>query len=191
MTTLSLAGPRTPTGGAGGTVVLPAKRFLAHDLFSWHCQSMTTCRVCKEDKQDSDYYVSDRTRCKSCALLYSKQWQTAHKERKNEQNRRWRAKNSERYRTMTNAGNLIWRALQAGLLIRATECEKCHTSSGMIEAAHTDYTKPLEVLWLCRKCHRTWDSVESKTCNCVARLNEIIAAHKQGLAQLALVTDCD
>lgn len=50
------------------------------------------------------------------------------------------------------------RAVALGILIRPGVCEKCHSSpssrSGKIHGHHPDYSKPLEVEWLCAKCHR-------------------------------------
>jgi hypothetical protein len=45
-----------------------------------------------------------------------------------------------------------WKALETGELKR-TPCEVCGTNK-RIEAHHTDYTKHLEVRWLCIKHHR-------------------------------------
>ena len=39
-----------------------------------------------------------------------------------------------------------------GTLIRPTVCSECG-QGGKIYGHHTDYTKPLEVVWLCVKCH--------------------------------------
>lgn len=43
-------------------------------------------------------------------------------------------------------------AVKSGVLIRPDGCEACG-SSGMIHAHHHDYSKPLEVRWLCPTCH--------------------------------------
>ena len=48
-------------------------------------------------------------------------------------------------------------AIKRGELVRPTSCEECGRES-FIEAAHGDYSRPLDVRWLCRTCHRRWDS---------------------------------
>ena len=52
-------------------------------------------------------------------------------------------------------------ALVSGLLVRPTRCERCgaapeKASDGRatIHAHHHDYSQPLNVEWLCPKCHR-------------------------------------
>lgn len=58
--------------------------------------------------------------------------------------------------------NLTELAIEKGLLIRKTHCEKCGDnpvySNGRtgIEAHHPNYNKPLDVVWLCKKCHFEW-----------------------------------
>lgn len=43
-------------------------------------------------------------------------------------------------------------AIRDGRLIRPTVCSQCGKQCKP-EAHHDDYTKPLEVRWLCRSCH--------------------------------------
>ena len=45
----------------------------------------------------------------------------------------------------------VYYAVQSGELVRQP-CEKCG-SEEQIEAHHDDYTKKLDVRWLCHKCH--------------------------------------
>ena len=60
---------------------------------------------------------------------------------------RYRAKHPEKLKAC-NAAN---RALAAGCLLREP-CEMCDDPRSVMH--HPDYTKPLQVKWLCRKCHR-------------------------------------
>lgn len=54
------------------------------------------------------------------------------------------------------------KAIQRGVLIRPVRCEKCNGtqeySDGRngIQAHHCDYDKPLDIMWLCQKCHHEW-----------------------------------
>jgi hypothetical protein len=50
------------------------------------------------------------------------------------------------------ARGLVNKALETGALVRHPCCERC-ASNFKLEAHHEDYTKPLEVTWLCVKCH--------------------------------------
>lgn len=50
-----------------------------------------------------------------------------------------------------------WRfskAIKRGKIIRPTICSLCWLQNGTVEGHHPDYSKPLKVIWLCRKCHR-------------------------------------
>jgi len=76
--------------------------------------------------------------------------------------RRWKLANVERIKLMDKAKLKVHRAIKKGLLTRPTHCSRCH-APGSIEAAHHDYTDPLNVTWLCRPCHRSWDAKEPKT----------------------------
>lgn len=42
-------------------------------------------------------------------------------------------------------------ALAYGHVIRPQACESCHGPNP--QGHHPDYAKPLEVMWLCRRCH--------------------------------------
>ena len=66
--------------------------------------------------------------------------------------KRYREKNKEKMIPQHNAHKLVMYAVKLGLLTRPKECEVCKGSI-KIEGHHDDYTKPLEVRWLCKSCH--------------------------------------
>lgn len=43
-------------------------------------------------------------------------------------------------------------ALKSGKLQRPDDCSSCSKKTA-VDAHHYDYTKPLDVIWLCRQCH--------------------------------------
>ena len=52
-------------------------------------------------------------------------------------------------------------AVQSGALVRPETCERCGVAPGPasdgragIQGHHHDYSKPLDVEWICAKCHR-------------------------------------
>lgn len=52
-------------------------------------------------------------------------------------------------------------ALTSGRIVRPNQCERCGQNPGtgrdgrsLLHAHHHDYSKPLDVEWLCVKCHR-------------------------------------
>lgn len=63
--------------------------------------------------------------------------------------KRYNDKNKEKQlaRTLLNV------AVRSGRLPRPTACEVCGGYGQRIEAHHKDYSKPLEVMWLCSVCH--------------------------------------
>lgn len=60
------------------------------------------------------------------------------------------------------AQNILERAVAKGIIIRRTACDKCGNSGtftdgrSSIQAHHCDYNRPLDVMWLCQKCHHSW-----------------------------------
>lgn len=63
--------------------------------------------------------------------------------------RKWREKNPEKAR----AHRVVFIELRAGRMKKGT----CFCGDTKTEAHHTDYSKPLEVIWYCRKHHREAD----------------------------------
>ena len=57
--------------------------------------------------------------------------------------------------------NIVEKALKKGLLV-PRDCETCGETYRFkdgrtaVQAHHDDYNKPLDVTWLCQKCHHVW-----------------------------------
>lgn len=108
---------------------------------------------------------------------YNRQYREANRERLAEYKRAWhreRYANDPEFREkvlaanrslpniVVNAQRAVFRAIRKGTLVRPDTCEECDRSGLAIEAAHRDYAEPLDVRWLCRRCHRAWDAAEPK-----------------------------
>jgi len=64
----------------------------------------------------------------------------------------YKEKYNTRHPEATRAHKKVYDALQSGKLVKGL-CANCG-SSASVHAHHDDYSKPLEVTWLCSKCHR-------------------------------------
>jgi len=67
--------------------------------------------------------------------------------------KKWREKNKENLIPKTKAHQLVMFAIKLGVLEKSKECSKCG-STKRIEGHHEDYSKPLDVVWLCNGCHQ-------------------------------------
>lgn len=63
--------------------------------------------------------------------------------------REWEKKNPEAKKAH---GKLIY-AIRAGKIIKPKECSICGRVT-RLSGHHRDYSKPLDVLWLCSSCHK-------------------------------------
>jgi len=59
-----------------------------------------------------------------------------------------------------NAHRAVHRALKAGTLTKPDTCARCQKRK-VIEGHHEDYSKPLEVDWLCISCHKRLHAEEN------------------------------
>ena len=139
--------------------------FLPPWTYVKHCPTMgvmtRTCPACHATKPLTEYY-GGKGYCRPCCYAKSRDWHQSHKERKADINRAWRKRNHDRRQLLNGVTNALHSAIRAGKLERGTECATCGSTSA-IEAAHFDYDQPLNVLWLCRPCHRQWDAIRAKS----------------------------
>ena len=63
-----------------------------------------------------------------------------------------KAKRAKMGRDYDHAHNALTRAVASGRLVRPTNCSRC-CATGRIQGHHDDYTRALDVMWLCPACH--------------------------------------
>lgn len=142
---------------------------------------MFICKHCNTEKPKTDFYDNSKSKCKECV----KSAVRLHREQNIDRIREYdKARNNQPHRvearkeyTKTEAGKqakkramdayhkrypmkyathvITGNAIRDGKLIQASECSVCK-STEKIEGHHDDYTKPLDVRWLCESCHKKW-----------------------------------
>jgi hypothetical protein len=125
---------------------------------------MRKCKTCTAEKPDGDFYPRCSS-CKECVKARVRVNYASHRadrsayererskrpERRLQMKRsvaRRRARRPEREHARIMTGN----AIRDGRLVRQP-CEVCRTTL-RVQAHHDDYSKPLDVRWLCFKHHR-------------------------------------
>lgn len=145
------------------------------------------CSRCGTAKSPSAFHKRRRSRdglqayCKECHRVRTEEWRDKNREfyreiardhglvhrtkhpeyylsedylaRRREHQRQYRLRYPERVK----AAQLVKRAIQCGELVRPDACERC-SRVVFAEASHDDYSKPLDVEWLCRQCHAAKDT---------------------------------
>lgn len=76
--------------------------------------------------------------------------------------RQWNEANLARMAPARRARSRVREAVLKGALVRPSACQQCGRPV-RVEAAHEDYSRPLDVRWLCRTCHVRWDHADPKT----------------------------
>jgi uncharacterized protein with PIN domain len=51
------------------------------------------------------------------------------------------------------ARSILQDAVRCGRITRPSICQQCQSSERAIQAHHENYDRPLDVVWLCTKCH--------------------------------------
>lgn len=138
------------------------------------------CRMCGETKPITEFYSHPKMAdghlhdCKEC--FKGKMRTQYHRKMKDpnwveQERKRHRAKNkaartagkpwanSPRDPVKRAANVILNNALRDGRIIPAESCEVCGHDFSFYrrEAHHDDYAKPLEVRWVCSKCHPLLD----------------------------------
>jgi hypothetical protein len=99
--------------------------------------------------QKVHYYLNREKLCQK-AREWSKNLSPEKKKIKRQYYLKWsKTENAKKYNTSRKA---VYNALKKGILIKPNKCTLCFREE-KLEGHHPDYNKPLEVVWLCKKCH--------------------------------------
>lgn len=135
--------------------------------YSWHMKTCFKCNIKKDldcfykHPQMADGYLN---KCKGCSkkdVMSNRESKVDYyrgydaKRQQDPERRKKKAVYLKRFRqknSLMNAAHCkVQRAIKKGILIRGN-CSMCNATED-IHAHHEDYSKPLEVIWLCVKCH--------------------------------------
>lgn len=90
------------------------------------------------------YREKNRKKLRKYCMLYNRAWR---KKNKSNTSKKWKARNPDK----VHAHNKLYYAVKTGK-IKKLPCEKCGREKSV--GHHPDYLKPLNVIWLCKICHR-------------------------------------
>lgn len=145
---------------------------------------MKKCSLCRQQKDD--HFVkygkypngSQRWAHSSCNSQYRQSTISDGKAQK-------RYAKHKRHRTAVY--RIVYEAKQEGLISEPDQCEYCKEKKSL-QAHHPDHSKPLDVIWLCQKCHGRFHSQEeggetviqvfTKRGACIGEYNTYTAAEK-------------
>lgn len=112
-------------------------------------------------KQQKEYRQTLTIEKKKEYLEYIRRWQKNHPEKVAEYKKRRKPKNikynSHWYKMHPigyKAKKILIEAIKSGVIIKPPNCEICNRNHTRIYGHHPDYSKPLEVIWVCGSCHR-------------------------------------
>ena len=131
------------------------------------------CFKCSKTKDVSDFYkhreMADRHlgKCKECTKKDSTEHRNKNIERIREYDKQrsklphrkiLASKIQKKYRKqhpLRGRANLkLSRAAKAGKINKLSKCELCGTKERRICGHHSDYSEPLNVVWVCYICHK-------------------------------------
>lgn len=128
------------------------------------------CYICKNTFPLSDIINNKRGafgkgyKCKNCTRLEYRKRRMNNIETHKRKDRNYYLRNRDKIlkkrkkynrenKNKTSARAKVMYAVYSGKLRRPNKCSNCNIRC-LPDAHHKDYSKPLEVIWLCRRCHQ-------------------------------------
>lgn len=105
-------------------------------------------------KQGNQYFV-----CRDCNRLRANNYYKTHSTSIYKNVRKSEAKYPEK---VSARRKVLW-AVKTGQMLKPKNCVVCGRHSDRLQAHHKDYTRPLDVMWLCGTCHANEHRLEKNT----------------------------
>ena len=112
------------------------------------------CRECRRAYNKTDRGKATRRRYGTSQKGQAERRRYEASEKRKAYRRRYGAQNRLDRPELSICSHAIERAIRDGKITRPTVCTACGQPHGAIEGHHPDYDNPLDVVWLCRPCHR-------------------------------------
>lgn len=120
-------------------------------MLTKHCKTCDTTKPVAEFYKDIWNSTGYTARCMPCARESTRIYQSSTKGRKMLKHHRARDYVKNREKHLARAA--VRTALKSGALTMPVLCSRCYLAK-QLQAHHEDYSKPLEVIWLCMSCHK-------------------------------------
>jgi hypothetical protein len=133
---------RRAISAAGKKYYLQNRERILRSVTEYRDKNKQTISLKAANKRLKDPYRFEKNRIKHFG------WSKENRDRLNEYQREWYQKNKEKRR----AHVVLNRAVNSGKVMRPKECSECKKECKP-DGHHLDYSKPLEVIWICRACH--------------------------------------
>jgi hypothetical protein len=123
---------------------------------------LNKCKECtKKDTKDNteknhNYYLEyDRQRANAPHRAQAR-LEYAQTEEGKKAHRKARDKWTEDNVIKRAASTIVGNAIKSGKIIKPLNCEVCNEKPSRLHGHHNDYNYPMNVRWLCSKCHTAW-----------------------------------
>lgn len=126
------------------------------------CEDVRSCKKCGISKPIAEFRLNasggkDRKlirgrQCRECLGKIYREYRKANREKLCKNQRKYYKEYYKANQDKVKARTIIRVAYRNGSVPRPDKCSKCGKKCTP-EASHNDYSKPLEVEWLCHKCH--------------------------------------
>ena len=143
------------------------------------CRDCKDAKALSEFHRHKRYKDGHRACCKECSLIRNAKYRTANRAKVRAAKRLYYANHKAEHRVYVSrycathrsavaaykaadrktvkgrARNKLVKAVSRGIIIKPSRCSSCDSKceKRLLHGHHDDYTKPLDVRWLCPKCH--------------------------------------